>query len=183
MLFLANYVEVLKIISYVIVIVNNMLLLTEAIYSTTLNVFSEDDLFEILTTINLIDSLLILIVFLIKDIPRIVKIYRYDLSQGLGYFGRNYNDKSPAYQSFLLGVKVACNQRLLYNIIYALVVGLIFWDKLFASVLLLDVLAHIPALCTSPLMQTHCCCRFGGPSSTYCSHSWPTSSCSTSSAY
>jgi hypothetical protein len=164
MLFLANYVEVLKIISYVIVIVNNMLLLTEAIYSTTLNVFSEDDLFEILTTINLIDSLLILIVFLIKDIPRIVKIYRYDLSQGLGYFGRNYNDKSPAYQSFLLGVKVAC-------------------DKLFASVLLLDVLAHIPALCTSPLMQTHCCCRFGGPSSTSCSHSWPTSSCSTSSAY
>jgi len=96
--------------------------------------------------INLVDSLLILIVFLIKDIPLIVKIYRYDLSQGLGYFGRNYNDKSPAYRQLLLGVKVACNDRLLYNFIYALVVGLIFWNKLFASVLLLDVLAHIPSL-------------------------------------
>ena len=123
--------------------------------------------------INLVDSLLILIVFLIKDIPLIVKIYRYDLSQGLGYFGRNYNDKSPAYRQLLLGVKVACNDRLLYNFIYALVVGLIFWNKLFASVLLLDVLAHIPSLSIFKLIQTRFCYRFGDQSSTYCLLQWP----------
>lgn len=40
------------------------------------------------------------------------------------------------------------NLRLLYNLIYTLVVGLIFANPIFASILLLDVLAHVPSIRT-----------------------------------
>lgn len=95
---------------------------------------------------NFLDSILILIVFIIKDVPLVVKVYEYNLTQGLGYFGRKFNEKSLKKQRFILTIKLLTNKRLLYNFIYALIVGLVFYNKLFASILLLDVLAHIPSL-------------------------------------
>jgi hypothetical protein len=68
------------------------------------------------------------------------------MSQGIGYYGRNFNEKSLREKKFILALKTISNQRFIYNLLYATIVGLVFYNKLFASILLLDVLVHIPSL-------------------------------------
>lgn len=145
MLFLARYISVLKVLSYLIVIVNNVLLMVHNIDVNT-NSLKLAEPFVILTIVNFLDSLLILLIYIIKDIPLVLKIYHYDLTQGIGYFGRKFTEKSPARQKLILAMMVLTNRRLIYNLVYATIVGLIFYNPIFASILLLDVLAHVPSL-------------------------------------
>jgi hypothetical protein len=90
---MSKYIEILKLISYLIVIANNISL---AVYSIDVNnnALEFTKPFQILTLINLIDSVLIFIIYCIKDLPLTLKIYRYNLCQGIGYFGRKFNEKS-----------------------------------------------------------------------------------------
>lgn len=106
----------------------------------------------ILTLINFLDSLLILLIYIIKDLPLALRIYHYDLTQGIGYFGRKYTEKSPSQQRLILALMVLTNRRLIYNLLYAAIVGLIFLNPIFASILLLDVLAHVPSLSNDLVM-------------------------------
>jgi hypothetical protein len=46
----------------------------------------------------------------------------------------------------ILWLKVLLHPRLLYHVIYTIIVSLVLYDKIFVSLLLLDVLGHIPEL-------------------------------------
>ncbi len=73
MLFMGKYIEVLKLISYAIVVVNNIILLMNDINVTNQTlIFSTP--FQILTAANFLDSLLILLIYIIKEMPFVLKI-------------------------------------------------------------------------------------------------------------
>lgn len=69
------------------------------------------------------------------------------MSQGIGYYGRNFNEKSQAKKNMIIILKMLTNGRFIYNLIYAIIVGMaLFFNKLFVSLLLFDILIHIPSL-------------------------------------
>lgn len=80
--------------------------------------------------------------------PLVAKTNNYDLNQGIGYFGKTYQEKSNFKKKFILAVIIVTDKRFIYNLLYTVFVALIFVNPVFASVLLLDVLAHIPTLST-----------------------------------
>lgn len=126
-------------------VVNNALLLANQI-DVSNNTLQYVYPFYILALANFLFSFLILVVYCIKDLPLTLKIHKYELSQGIGYFGRKFNEKSEPRKKLILAFMIVTNLRLLYNLIYTLVVGLIFVNPIFASILLLDVLAHVPSI-------------------------------------
>jgi len=80
--------------------------------------------------------------------PLVAKTNSYDLNQGIGYFGKTYQEKSKFKKKLILAILIVTDKRFIYNLVYTVLVALIFVNPVFASVLLLDVLAHIPTLST-----------------------------------
>jgi cytochrome b subunit of formate dehydrogenase len=85
--FLGRYNNITKLICYTIVIVQNILLVTDQILSLSFEDINTELPFNILALFNLLMAATILMVFLMKDMPLLVNIERYNLREGRGYFG------------------------------------------------------------------------------------------------
>lgn len=106
----------------------------------------------------------VLVVTLIKNVPLVVQVQRYQLRQGVGFLSRGYNSFSPAQQRAVLILKTVFTWDLAYEVIYTGVVCLVLLNKLFAAVLLLDVLLRIRSLRTPAPTQAPSSSRSSAPS-------------------
>ena len=82
--FLGRYNDITKLLCYTIVVVQNVLLISDQIVSVYFNGVSNNFAFNILAFFNLFIALLILVVFLLRDLPLIVRLLKYDLSERVG---------------------------------------------------------------------------------------------------
>ena len=89
--FLGRYNNITKLICYTIVVVQNILLVTDQILSLSFGDINTELPFNILAMFNLTVAGMILMVFLMKDMPLLINIERYNLEEGRGYFGEGYS--------------------------------------------------------------------------------------------
>jgi hypothetical protein len=159
--FLGKYNNVLKVICYALVVAENLILVTDSLLSIYLNNVDTSFPFDILALLNLCVAALILAVFLFREIPLVYHVNKYCLREGIGFFSKGFKDSTQRYQSLIIIIKTLFTPHLLYNLVYTALTALTLYNKLFASVLLLDVLAHIPALSIIVCMQKRFCCPYG----------------------
>ena len=76
---------------------------------------------------------------LIKQINRTLKI------RGESY-GSNYNNYNAITKFGIKASKVISDPTFAYHLIYTLIVCMVFYNKLFAAVLMLDIFFQIPTL-------------------------------------
>ena len=89
---------------------------------------------------------LIVIAYFIKDFPLLLKLIDQELLLRSESYGSNYNNYNIVVK---IGIKISMvvvNPRFAYHFIYSLIVALVFYNKLFVALLLLDVYFQIPNL-------------------------------------
>jgi hypothetical protein len=151
--FLGRYNNITKLICYGIVLTQNVLLITDQIFSLYFDGVGTQLSFGVLALLNLLVAFLILVVFLLRDLPLIVRVERHNLGEGVGFLSEGFRELSAGRQRLVLFLKTVVNLDLCYHVVYTVVTALTLYNKLFVAVLLLDVLAHIPALRTCALSQ------------------------------
>lgn len=89
---------------------------------------------------------LILIAYFIKDFPLLLQMIDEKLKLRSESYGSNFNNYNIIIK---IGIKISMvilDPRFAYHFIYSLIVALVFYNKLFVALLLLDVYFQIPNL-------------------------------------
>jgi len=105
-LFLAQYRRIFRLLSFCLVVVLNLLLLTDAVTNFNFDGYQLGYPFAILTFIDVLVVVGMLTVELVRKIPLAVKLNRYNLEQGLGFLSRGYNSMSQLQQNCIVFLKI-----------------------------------------------------------------------------
>lgn len=89
---------------------------------------------------------LIMLAYCLKDVPLLIQNVNLKLKIRSEAYGSNYNSTNVITKFFIKAWMVCLDPTFAYHIIYSLIVGLVFYNKLFAALLLLDVFFQIPNL-------------------------------------
>lgn len=81
-------------ICYGLVVAENLILVTDSLLNIYLNDLDTSFPFDILALSNLCIAVLLLLVFLVRDIPLVSQLKKYYLQEGIGFFSKGFKDAS-----------------------------------------------------------------------------------------
>ena len=93
-----------------------------------------------------VGAVLILIAYFIKDFPLLLQIINEKIRVRSQSYGSNYKNYNIIVKVGIKASMVIFNPRFAYHILYSVIVALVFYNKLFVALLLLDVYFQIPNL-------------------------------------
>lgn len=147
MQFLDRHVGFLKVISFILVIFQNMMLViystTDKKYFTELN-FAQP--FMIIQLLNMFISYIVLLKYFLKDVPLLVMKVDLQLARRAQSYGSNFKSYSTFTKTIIKASKILLDKSMIYSLIYPIIVSLCLYNKLFASLVLLDVFFQVPTL-------------------------------------
>lgn len=151
--FLTKNFDMITYLNFAVIVAQNIVLIAnvnskDEFFITT----SLDQPFVWLQIISTAIAGLIMVAYVIKDVHLLIKNINLQLKMRAESYGSNYNNYSLPVK---IGIKVSMvmlDPTFAYHLIYTLIVGLVFYNKLFAALLLLDIFFQIPTLSTCALM-------------------------------
>jgi hypothetical protein len=123
----------------------------------------------------------VMVAYCVKDLPLLIKTINMTLNIRSSSYGSNYSSYHPLVKISIKLSMVLLNPTFAYHLVYTFVVCLVFYNKLFAALLMLDIFFQIPTLSTFPIMQKIYSCLFGDLRFSSYSLSFPSSYSSISS--
>lgn len=134
-------------INFAVIVAQNIILIANSSSKDEYFIsLSLDQPFVWLQIISTIIAGLIMVAYCIKDVHLLVKNINLVLKIRAQSYGSNYNNYNPLIK---LGIKLSMimlDPTFAYHFIYTFIVGLVFYNKLFAALLLLDIFFQIPTL-------------------------------------
>lgn len=91
-------------------------------------------------------SYTVLFKYFLKDVPLLVMKVDTQLAKRAQSYGSNYKSYSFATKAIIKGSKILADTGMIYNLTYTLIVSMCLKNKLFASLVLLDVFFQVPTL-------------------------------------
>lgn len=146
MRFLDRHVVALKVISFILIIAQNILMIvnsTDQGYFTNIDFSSP---FEIIQVLNMLISYTVLLKYFLKDVPLLIMRIDTQLARRAQSYGSNFKSYSFVTKAIIKASKILADTGMIYNIIYTLIVSMCLKNKLFASLVLLDVFFQVPTL-------------------------------------
>ena len=146
MQFLDIHFGILKWIAFILITIQNLLLIINSgtnAYFTDLD-FSQP--FMILQLINMFITYTVLVAYFLKDVPLLVAKVDLQLARRSQSYGSNYKNYSTFTKFLIKSSKILFDPTMMYHLLYTLGVSLILFNKLFASLVLLDIFFQIPTL-------------------------------------
>ena len=134
-------------LNYAVIVTQNMILIVNSNlkdqYFTT---NSLDQPFVWLQIANIIIAGSIMVAYCVKDLHLLIKEINRTLKIRAQSYGSNYNNYSSLTKFSIKASRVILNPTFAYHLIYTLIVCLVFYNKLFAAMLMLDIFFQIPTL-------------------------------------
>ena len=104
-----------------------------------------------------------MLAYCIKDVPLLLQNVHFKLKIRSESYGSNYINYNVLVKWSIKAWMVFIDPTFAYHLIYSIIVGLVFQNKLFAALLLLDIFFQIPNLSKYFAIQKTYSCPFGGP--------------------
>lgn len=142
-----EYLIIIKLANLVLVYLDNFYLLLnsgrdqEDYYSR----FKISDPFQIFLLLNFTITLLYFLLFSFKNVPILAAQFRQEQEWNSS---TRYQQYSPWRMRLLLVKKVLLNYEFVYSLVYLLVMGMVFVNKVVVAILVLDLFIQIPQMRT-----------------------------------
>lgn len=113
-------------------------------------------------TVQATISILLLIFFTLKEMPLVILETNRSLEKRRQEYGSNFSSYPKIFQWLVWLTMICSYPPFLYHTLYTVFVIVAFFDRIFISVLLLDIFVRIPLLRKKFLIQVAYWCRYGG---------------------
>lgn len=147
MTFLTRNVEMLIYLNFAVIVAQNLVLIINS--DSKDEYFTTNSLNQPFVWLQIASTIIagsVMVAYCVKDLHLLIKNINMTLKIRAESYGSNYNN----YNSLVkLGIKlsmVCLNPTFAYHLFYTFIVCLVFYNKLFAALLMLDIFFQIPTL-------------------------------------
>lgn len=165
---LLRHIELFKNVSFVLVVVLNIIILINSSEFSGSSIDPEYSLYDKIMVVQWFISMLLLLFFTLKEMPLVVLETDRSLERRKLEYGSNFSTYPRVVQWAIRFGMVVLHPPFLYYLLYLVFVTVAYFDRIFIAVLLLDIFIRIPLLSKPLITQDASSCRSGGLRSKSC---------------